>query len=86
MGEDLKEVMNFMVINVSKQDDIDKAKTIIANKGLSDIAYYDVKGEFAKYFGVIGVPAAYRLDDQGLIEEIYFGSVISDDIIKKIMD
>lgn len=73
-----------LVVNMSKQDKISEAKKIIESKGLEDLAYFDVKGEFAKYYGIVGVPAAYVIDSEGVIKEINFGLVSLDDILKKI--
>lgn len=73
-----------LVVNMSKQDKISEAKKIIEGKGLEDLAYFDVKGEFAKYYGIVGVPAAYVIDSEGVIKEINFGLVSLDDILKKI--
>ena len=85
VGESINsEQSEILVVNMSKQDDMDDAKEIIESKGLNDLAYFDIKGEFAKFYGIIGVPAAYIIDPEGIIEEIHFGLVTSDEILNKI--
>lgn len=78
------ETSKILVVNMSKQDNVDEAKEIISSKDLNDIAYFDIKGEFAKYYGIIGVPAAYVIDSEGVIKEVNFGLVNRDEILKKI--
>jgi len=73
MGQiDLSEI-NLLIVNMSQQDDMKLAKSIIEDNRLEAYAYFDVGGDLAKYYGIIGVPAILVLDSQGLIEDFRYG-------------
>jgi hypothetical protein len=76
--------VEIMIINLSNTDKIDRAKEIIRGEGLTDVSYYDVEGEIMKNYNVIGVPAAFYVDPDGIIKNISFGADSAEGILEKI--
>lgn len=73
-----------MIINLSAHDDYDDAKAIISKYQLEDHSYFDTEDVMSKNFDIIGVPASFYIDEEGLIKAISFGEEDAEGILEKI--
>lgn len=73
-----------MIINLSAHDDYDDAKAIISRYQLEDYSYFDTEDVMSKNFDIIGVPASFYIDEEGLIKAISFGEEDAEGILEKI--
>ncbi|MBN2797340.1 MAG: redoxin domain-containing protein [Clostridia bacterium] len=75
-----------IIANLSSHDDIDQAKKIISDHGLEEYSYYDVDNEIGKNYDVIGVPAAFYIDPEGIIKNFTFSADDAKGILDKISE
>lgn len=73
-----------IIANLSSHDDMNQAKKIISDHGLEDYSYYDVDDEIGKNYDVIGVPAAFYINSEGIIKDFTFSADDAKGILEKI--
>lgn len=71
-------------MNLTKHDNKDKAKKIIKDEGLESLSYYDVNDDLNQNYDIIGVPASFYIDEDGIIKKITFGADVASGILEKI--
>lgn len=83
MRDNIGDDVVLMAINLSKQDKKDRAKAHMESEGLADIAYYDIDNELLNY-SILGIPAAFYIDPEGVIKNVSLGADTAADILEKI--
>ena len=78
------EEVELLIVNLTKFDNIDTAKKIMNTESLDSIAYFDTNGHFGSEYNIMGIPAAFYVNAEGIIKDISFGADIASDILKKL--
>lgn len=81
--ENIGDDVVLMAINLSKQDNQNRAKDHMTSEGLSEIAYYDVNNELLNY-SILGIPAAFYINPEGVIKNVSLGADTAAEILEKI--
>lgn len=78
------EEVELLIVNLSKYDNIQAAKDVIEKENIKEIAYFDMNGNLGDEYNIIGIPAAFYIDKDGVINDIKFGREEAEDILLKL--
>ena len=67
--------VNFLMVNLTETDDLDKMKDYLSSKGYTFPVLLDEKGEVADHYGVVSIPVTYAVDDKGVIIHKHMGAM-----------
>lgn len=73
-----------MLLHLSSMDNKDRAAELIKNEGLESISYYDTEGDFTKNYQIVGVPTAFYLNSDHVLDQIIRGPEDIDTILEKL--
>ena len=67
--------VNFLMVNLTETDDLDKMKEYLSTEGYTFPVLLDEKGEVADRYGVMSIPVTYAVDDKGVIIHKQMGAM-----------
>ncbi len=73
--------VNFLMVNLTETDDLDKMKDYLSTEGYTFPVLLDEKGEVADRYGVISIPVTYAVDDKGVIIHKQMGAMTRGQIL-----
>ncbi len=77
---------NFVMLGINYQDEADKARAYLKERGAGFAHMRDVTGALAIAFGVYGVPETFVIDQAGVIRHKRIGPVIGDAYVQLTRD
>ena len=75
---------NVAFVGIGMQDDTEKLKKFVADKGVPYTIVEDPKGKVGDAFGVLGLPTTILVDSTGIVRKVYTGAVTKDQVIADI--
>lgn len=76
--------VELLIVNLTLFDNIKSARMAITTESLDSIAYFDVNGQLGSEYNIVGIPAAFYVNSQGIIKNISYGAETASDILLKI--
>lgn len=72
--------INFLMVNLTESDDMNKMKEYLSSEGYTFPVLLDEKGEVADRYGVLSIPMTYAVDDKGVIVHKQMGAMSREQI------
>src|SRR5438309_6297636 len=75
----------FVVLAVNELEDTDKVIEHIRTHGHTFLVVMDHDNRVANQYGVVGLPASFLIDRQGIVREHVFGSLLTEERIAELV-
>jgi len=72
--------VNFLMVNLTETDDLDKMKEYLSTEGFTFPVLLDEKGEVADRYGVMSIPMTYAVNEEGVIIHKQMGAMSREQI------
>src|SRR5712692_8891523 len=75
----------FVVLAVNELEDVEKVAEHIRTHGHTFLVVMDHDNRVANQYGVLGLPASFLIDRQGIVREHIFGSLLTEEGIAELV-
>ena len=75
----------FVVLAVNELEDVDKVIEHIRTHGHTFLVVMDHDNRVANRYGVVGLPASFLIDRQGIVREHIFGNLLTEERIAELV-
>ncbi len=75
----------FVVLAVNELEDVEKVAEHIKTHGHTFLVVMDHDNRVANRYGVVGLPASFLIDRQGIVREHIFGSLLTEERIAELV-
>ena len=75
----------FVVLAVNELEDVQKVAEHIKTHGHTFLVVMDHDNRVANQYGVVGLPASFLIDRQGIVREHIFGSLLTEERIAELV-
>ncbi len=75
----------FVVLAVNELEDVEKVAEHIKTHGHTFLVVMDHDNRIANRYGVVGLPASFLIDRQGIVREHIFGSLLTEERIAELV-
>src|SRR6266849_8807042 len=75
----------FIVLAVNELEDVEKVAEHIKTHGHTFLVVMDHDNRVANRYGVVGLPASFLIDRQGIVREHVFGSLLTEERIAELV-
>src|SRR6266704_5224756 len=75
----------FVVLAVNELEDVEKVAEHIKTHGHTFLVVMDHNNGVANRYGVVGLPASFLIDRQGLVREHIFGNLLTEERISELV-
>jgi len=75
----------FVVLAVNELEDAEKVAEHVRTHGHTFLVVMDHDNRVANRYGVVGLPASFLIDRQGIVREHVFGSLLTEERISELV-